>query len=118
MTTLLTLDNPMLFSVWANVDSSSLLKAAKHLAGVWPLSLAQCYQLVKQASEDNRKIQVWSMKNNRQAQELAMAPLPSGFVFGSSTVAEDVADPKSSKYCTEHACFYGRSCSVCNGNFL
>lgn len=82
-----------------------------------PLSLAQFYQLAKQASAENRKVQVWSMRHYREALELANA-LPAGFVFGSAVVAEDIADPNCSAYCSEHACFYGRNCSICQGNYL
>jgi hypothetical protein len=117
MATTSVLDDPMLFSVWAKVESNHLRQAAEHLATEAPLSLAQFYQVVKKASTENCKVRVWSARRFSEASELANT-LPAGFVVGSGAVAEDITNPNSSAYCSEHACYYGRNCSVCQGDYL
>jgi hypothetical protein len=112
-----TLDDPMTFSVWANVDQSGLRNAAEHLATVVPMTVAQLYQLAKQAEQENRKVQIWSNCGLGQVTSLANK-LPSGFILGSSVIAEDVANPDTSPFCRIHSCYYGRHCSICERDYL
>ena len=117
MTTAPVLDDPMLFAVWASVDPQSILQAAKHIVTEVPLPLARCYQLAKLAVADGSKVEIWTMRPYKEAMTLANE-LPAGFVVGTGVVTECITDPRVSPYCPVHACYYGRTCSICEGNFL
>ncbi len=111
------LDDPALFSVWADVDADHLVRAAMQLATEVPLTVAQLYQIVKQASSENRKVEVWTMRRYRDAHQLASS-LPIGFVIGTAVVVEDIANPHASAYCYKHSCYFGYRCRVCQGDYL
>ncbi|MFZ3002765.1 MAG: hypothetical protein WA071_20785 [Undibacterium umbellatum] len=114
------LDDPALFSVWATPDPNSKLAAAKHLAELYKnyLSLAQCYQEVSKAVKLDRRMQVFCTLGWKTALELASTAPPSGFLAGTSVVAEETGDPHINSFCSKHQSYFWRSCGVCDENYI